>query len=590
MIREMTHQTRFLSANIDATTVGAVDDRRVAMAISSQEPVERDGYIEVLEHSAAAIDLSWIGSGRAPVLVDHDPKRQVGVVENVSLDPQSGTLRAVVRLGQGAPEAEGILTDIRSGVRCNVSVGYVIHKVERRGDWTIAIRWKPIEVSIVSIPADMTVGVGRSDDASLAHNQRITGIQMTQQTQLTNKDARAIRQETAEILDLGQRHNMRDDAQQFLRDGKTIAEFRQHVLQNLKSGTSLQASIDQSHYSARGFDLGNYIRARVTNDFREAQDEVDISNDLTRSQPGTARGFVVPTSAMLETRAAMTTAGVVASLQATILRDDLYVDALRPGSFAIQAGATFIGGLQSNLVIPRETAGPVASWAAEAAAITENNPVYDQLAMAPKMLTARLSFTRRALLQSLPAMDNMIKRSINRQFAAALDRAAIVGAGTNEPRGIELGIGINSFAAAGAGAVTWAEVVRAWSEIAGDNVSPDDTMAWIVNPVIGRILRATAKFAANGGVPILGDVTSMQDGAILAGQIMGRPAFETAHATATKLTLGKFSDVIIGQWGGIDFVLDETTNASTGVINLYAYGWYDVALRYPNSFCVITGI
>ena len=71
---------------------------------------------------------------------------------------------------------------------------------------------------------------------------------------------------------------------------------------------------------------------------------------------------------------------------------------------------------------------------------------------------------------------------------------------------------------------------------------------------------------------------------------MGAPAFETSHATSSVPMLGRFSDVLIGQFGGIDFVVDEYSGASTGTVEIFAYAWFDVNVRYAPAFCTITGI
>ena len=79
---EVVEMTRYMSMD-----VSPVDEekRTVRMAISSEEPVQRSFGMEVLEHSRDAMDLSFLESGRAPLLLDHDPERQVGVIESVSL-------------------------------------------------------------------------------------------------------------------------------------------------------------------------------------------------------------------------------------------------------------------------------------------------------------------------------------------------------------------------------------------------------------------------------------------------------------------------------------------------------------------------
>jgi HK97 family phage major capsid protein/HK97 family phage prohead protease len=583
-VNEITIHTRFRATNAQPVDI---DDRRVSLAVSSTVPVDRGGFLEVLEHSRAAIDLTWISSGQAPLLLDHDHTQQIGVVETVTLDESKGVLRATVRLST-SPEAERVLTDIRDGIRRNVSIGYSIHKVDQRGDRTIVTRWQPIEVSIVAVPADRTVGVGRSADLSLGDKQQKENVAMSS----TEEKPKLTPGEAGQIMDLGHRHGLAEDARKAIKDGMPLLEFRSHVLNNLGKGKpAVTTDFDTRSQAVEEFSLGRFIRGKITNDWGDAQIEREISIEMTRNARG-HRGMVVPTHA-LAIRAPMTTTGVAAPLVTLEHRPDLFIDALLPASFALQAGARMITGLQSDISIPRETSAPVASWIAEGGSIGEGNPAFDNVQMRATMLAARVSMTRKALLQGIPSMDDMLKRSINRQFAAAIDQAVIAGSGVAPiPRGIEATVGINSFAAAGAGAVTWAEVVDAWAAVASDDVAPDGSIAWIMHPTIASILRKTQKFpgAGGGGVPILGDVTEVRDGSVMAGSIMGRPAFETSHATATKLTLGKMSDVLIAQFGGVDFVIDEVTGASTGSITIYAYAWFDVDVRHAQSFCVITGI
>nr|WP_241250701.1 phage major capsid protein [Rhodobacter kunshanensis] len=559
------------------------DDRRVSVAVSSEQPVERQGYVEILRHDPAAIDLSFLGSGNAPLLLDHDPRRQIGVVEKISLDGPGKVLRATVRLS-ASPEADQVLRDIKDRIRSNVSVGYQVLMVETRGERTIVTRWKPYEVSIVSIPADETVGVGRAFDPAPGDTQQKEIVAMTEQTKLTPSHA-------AQIMDLGHRHGMADAAYRAVEEGTSLSDFRQKVLARI-GNAPLNPGFD--HETPRGgvrvpFHLGNYLRGRITNDWSDARDEREQSAELTRSARG-VRGMVVPIEA-LHTRAPMLTTGVAGPLTTVEHRGDLFIDALRPASFAIQAGAQMVGGLTSDVSIPRETTAPAASWITEGGSIAEGNPAFDNVTLNATMLAARTTVSRKALLQGIPQMDDLLKRSINAQFASALDAAVISGSGVAPiPRGIQATVGINSFAAAGAGAVTWEEIIAAWAAVASDNIMPDSSMAWVAHPTVAAILRNTEKFAGSSGEPILGDVTEIRDGSILAGTIMGRPAFETSHASATTLTLGRMSDVLIGQFGGVDFVIDEYTGASTGTIAIYAYAFFDITVRRPQSFCVITGI
>lgn len=148
---------------------GAIDEakRTVEMSCSSELAVERWFGFEILDHAPESVDLSRLNAGGA-LLVMHDMRDQIGVVESASVKDRK--LRAVVRFGKSA-RAEEIFQDVKDGIRRLVSIGYRIHKmvtdkVEEGVETLRATNWEPYEVSLVPVPADPSVGVGRSEAAA----------------------------------------------------------------------------------------------------------------------------------------------------------------------------------------------------------------------------------------------------------------------------------------------------------------------------------------------------------------------------------------------------------------------------------------
>lgn len=149
--------------------VGAVraddDKRSIELAFSSEAPVERWFGTEILDHSEGACDLSRLNGGGA-LLLNHDPARQIGVVDSARID-KDGIGRAVVRFSRAA-DADAVYQDVKDGIRRLVSVGYAVNEwLNTKGtngaaDTMRATKWMPYEISMVAIPADTTVGVGRS--------------------------------------------------------------------------------------------------------------------------------------------------------------------------------------------------------------------------------------------------------------------------------------------------------------------------------------------------------------------------------------------------------------------------------------------
>lgn len=167
---EMRRQMRRMVIERDALATRETGDDRIPICISSEEPYERWWGVEVLGHAADEIDMQYCDFGLA-FCADHDVTKQVGVVEDISLD-KDRKLRGMVRMGSH-PDAEWIKKDILAGIRTGISVGYAIDElelVEAEGDpdgdgdmdATYRVtRWTPMEASTVAVPADTTVGVGR---------------------------------------------------------------------------------------------------------------------------------------------------------------------------------------------------------------------------------------------------------------------------------------------------------------------------------------------------------------------------------------------------------------------------------------------
>lgn len=160
-----------------AASVDSFDDeaRTVRLSFSSEEPYLRSSFwdepwVEVLGHNADEVDMSRLASGTAPVLFGHnafDREAHVGVVDKAWL--KDGRGYADIRISKRSG-ADGVWQDIKDGILKSVSVGYQINERtltkanEGSANEYRVTRWLPMEVSLVPVPADATVGVGRSAD------------------------------------------------------------------------------------------------------------------------------------------------------------------------------------------------------------------------------------------------------------------------------------------------------------------------------------------------------------------------------------------------------------------------------------------
>ena len=72
------------------------DKRTIEFSYMSAEPVERDFGMESIDVEKA--DTSFINSGNAPLLLDHDAKSQIGIIEGTKVVDGKG--RAIARFGK----------------------------------------------------------------------------------------------------------------------------------------------------------------------------------------------------------------------------------------------------------------------------------------------------------------------------------------------------------------------------------------------------------------------------------------------------------------------------------------------------------
>ena len=159
----MTDEIQFRTLALD--TKRADDSaRRVEASLSSEEPVPRFFGHEILSHRADAIDLSKAVEG-LPLLFSHDPLTVVGIAERIRI---SGTkLKASLRFGH-TPKADELWSLVKDSILCGMSIGYRVLAMERSGETSTGeslftvTKWQPIEASLAAVPADPSIGVGRS--------------------------------------------------------------------------------------------------------------------------------------------------------------------------------------------------------------------------------------------------------------------------------------------------------------------------------------------------------------------------------------------------------------------------------------------
>ncbi len=571
---------------------GPIDEesRTAMIAISSEEAVERSFGMEVLEHTAEAIDLSFLASGRAPLLQDHDPKKQIGVIESVELDSESRRLRAKVRFGRNGLAAEAF-DDVVDGIRANISVGYAINKLEKRDkDTYVAKSWRPVEASLVSIPADVTVGIGRSNEPS----QTITVTENSRNNPMNDQvvesvDVEAVQAEArkaeqrnaAQIVELGARHSKSDMAQRAIAEGRSIEEFRGELLEEIGSSKALESKeIGMTPKEVKRFSLLRAVNALANPHDRKAQEaaafEFECSRAAAEQYGRSAQGVMLPTDVLRNWKRDMNTTDE-AALFSDDFRGDDFIDVLRNSSSVMQAGATMLNGLSGDVKIPKKATASASSWVTEGNPVSESEMTVSSVSMTPRHLGAFTDITRQLLQQTSLSVESLVRDDLAQAIALAIDLGALAGDGTGgAPTGIKSTAGINTvdFGTAPVLVPSFAQAVEMETKVAEDNALQGN-LAYIMNAAMVGALKTTEK--ATGTAQFV-----VEPG----GTVNGYRAIVSNQAASGDAYFGNFADLLIGFWSGLDILVDPYAGATSGNVRIIAMQTCDVAVRHAVSFCL----
>ena len=592
--RDLNAEMVYRSVDLSRASYLDEEKRRVRIGVSSEEPVERNFGMEVLSHSEGDVDMEFIASGRAPLLLDHDMTKQIGVIEEYKLDAAKKRAVAIVRFGR-SQLADEVFQDVKDGIRQNISVGYRINGMERdrssKDDKPVyRVKHSPLEVSVVSVPADQSkeVGVGRSKEKQLKTNIKVKTMTEEVKKEINLDEVRSksveeakaeFKRNSKEILDLAAKHNKRDLAHKAIQEGISVEEFRGVLLENISNDKPLETpEIGMTKKEIGRFSLVKAIRALANPADRKAQDdarfEFECSEAAQREYGKAAQGIMLPADVLRNWKRDLNT-----SDDSTLISEDYragdFIDVLRNSSSVMQAGATMLRGLQGNVVIPKKTAASSAGWiATEGGAASESEFTSGSVTMSPKVIGAFTDASRLMLQQSSLDIENLIRDDLSQSTALAIDLGALAGSGSSgQPTGIKNTSGINTTTFAGVNP-TFAELVAMESAVANDNALFGN-LAYICRPADYGTLKSTEKSSGTAIYVVEPD-----------GRMNGYNSVVSNQVTSGDFFFGNFADLLVGMYGGLDITVDPYALSTSGGIRIVALQTVDVAVRHAVSFCV----
>ncbi len=571
------------------------DQRKVEATLSTEAPVIRAGYREILRHNPEAVNLERATDNTLPLLWSHNQDQQIGVAENVRVF--QGKLRATLRFSKSA-RGEEIWQDVKAGIVRGISIGYLIDDYVEKdagNDWQsdlVAVRWTPFEASCVSCPADLSAGIGRALESgsvyelppkvAILHRQhrlheryramldkfpeieqaetaqeRLADIQTRMMTVTTDD-------QTTQCLDL-----IRDLSIDHWCDQETGAPIS--GIQRTQGTKPMEQQFSLCRALALTFDPAT---------IRTGGPELEIMEETAkRLHKGRGERYTIPENAIFRS---LTKGGDGGDLIATSHLASMFIPALRERMITGRMGATILPGLTGDIQIPRQTADSSATWLAGDGSdqVTPSDPTYDKITLSPTSVGVSSTISRKMLLQGDPASEELVKNSLAFAIAKAIDVAAINGSGaSNQPTGILSQTGVATTTYANGGSPSFANIVDLEGELMTDDADMGN-LGYVTTGALASGLKQTEIVASTGRM--VWEATAEGEG-----RMNGYRALVSNLMPAGYVLFGNWADLIIAMWSGLDFVVDPYTRASYGDVVITVWTDCDIAVRHGESFAEI---
>lgn len=641
-------------------------DLEIEMAFASQEPYERWWGIEILDCAPESVRLGRLNDGGA-LLYNHDWDALRGhhMPGTVRADADR-VIRGRVSVSWAADDGKTIRL-IEGGHLTKTSTGYEIHRVieaataksgeqikrtidgrvfgrvlercqrDGRGDLAAfrraldaqagaferaddkpatyrVIDWEPLENSLVTVPADATVGAGRSAQAdALAPDNTTTENTPSKDTKDMSEaqaaapaapaataepkiDVAAIERAATdkaqarinEINAIGEQlkdFGVAEMARAAIASGMPVIEFQKHVNKHLSErGSKWAPEIGMSQGEAKRFSVVKAVRAMMSGDWSNAGLEREASKAFAERaekagiQRQAENSFFLPVEVQ---RRDMTVASATGggNMVATDLRPQDFIGLLRARTLVRELGARYLTGLVGNADITKQTGSGTAYWlASESTAITESNQTVGLLQLRPKVVGAYTEVSRLLLQQSTPDADMFVMDDLAAVLGNAIDIAAINTGGSGAPVGILGTAGIGSVTGTTLG---YAGVLEFQTDVAAANAL-NTSCAYLTTPTVAALLAQRQRFTSTD--------SPLWQGNILDGEVVGfRGATSTAMPAAT-MVFGDFSQVVVAEWGALEIAANPYANFPAGITGIRAFMTTDVGVRVAGAFSAASAI
>ncbi|EFH6070232.1 major capsid protein [Escherichia coli] len=647
---------------------GHNDQYEFEIAFSSTQPYQRQFWDEqnqemvvldeILVHTPEAVDLSRLNNN-APLLFNHNFDNHIGVVCDARIDADN-VGRALVKFSKHGTLANDIRNKVIEGTMEKISVGYDIkeYHIDYTKGQLIVTKWSPFELSVVSVPADDTVGLNRSlntitvnleakRDMTKEQIEEIKEEQESAQVEETpveeNKEPKVEETQERQVEENKEDENLEDgkdakhpesvdDDSSTVRETEEVKEereaapveeekteevaerseedeeeireiarelniddeelkralaikdmtpeaFRTKALNNLVNAQRNNEQIKDSKME-KTFDLNNVIRSLVDGAALGANEAEysAMAATATMQRGRAARGgsVFVPAAAMRAASEGNTKATLTAVTDEKLLTES-YIEMLLPASCLGRLGVTVLSGLNSPIAVPKMTASSVDAFGFvdENGAAPESKAEFANVKMAPKTFAGGNPISRQSL-KTVPNIATLITDHINKAVRIKLEQLILSDKdNTRGPAGLVKQL-VDGGRVAKKTAFSYKDLLKEIAALTDAGV-PAQAIKFAMSGATAAELESTPK----------SDRGDAQGFIMENGKIAGYEVVTSGVIPADTIVLGDFSGIIVGEWGGLELDLDDSTYRAQSAIVPRVWLDLDYVVAQPEALKVL---
>jgi HK97 family phage major capsid protein len=269
------------------------------------------------------------------------------------------------------------------------------------------------------------------------------------------------------------------------------------------------------------------------------------------------------------------------------------VDRLRKKLVLQQMGVTMLGGLQGNIDIPKVAGDDQAVEKAENAVSAESSATFSKISLAPRRLPVFAEVSRQLLLQTSVDVEAWLRNDLAFQIAQVMDQRGISGSGTAQPFGILNTVGVGAVALGTNGAAPTYDMIVDLETLVANLDADIGALGYLVNTKTRGKLKKTL-VGTNTAAEMIWDrknpSSPLNEYKTGVTNLVPSDLTKGSGSNLSAMIFGNFNDALMGQWGGLEFLVNPYSKDTEGLIRINCWTFYDFIVRRVESFAVVKDI